>query len=82
MITIRAHDQRDGTKFDWLDSSHTFSFGDDRDPDHRGFRTLRVKSDETRLTIAGAEPPESRAIGRHAEAATYPYADVLVFDLA
>ena len=249
MITIRAHDQRGRTRFDWLDSSHTFSFGDYRDPDQMGFRTLRVinedyvepgrgfsphshrdmeiislvldgalehkdstgtssvirpgdvqrmsagtgithsewnhskteevhflqiwtvpdtrglppgyeqksipeetrrgrlvllasrdgrdgsvglhqdmalfgtrlapgqtvvhapgpgrrawvhlargagtlngrplvagdgaaASDETRLTIAGAEPPESRALGRHAEAAAYPYADVLVFDLA
>jgi len=46
MIAIRAHDQRGGTKFDWLDSSHTFSFGDYRDPDHVGFRTLRVINDD------------------------------------
>ena len=39
-------------------------------------------SDETKLTIAGAEPPKSGAIGRHAEAAAHPCADVLVFDLA
>jgi len=39
-------------------------------------------SDETRLTIAGAAPPKSNVLGRAAEAAAYPYADVLVFDLA
>jgi len=46
LIAIRAHGQRGGTKFDWLDSSHTFSFGDYRDPDHAGFRTLRVINDD------------------------------------
>ena len=38
--------------------------------------------DETRLTIAGAAAPVSDAHGRAAEAASYPWADVLVFDLA
>ena len=46
MITMRDHDRRGRTKFDWLDSSHTFSFGDYRDPDHMGFRTLRVINDD------------------------------------
>jgi quercetin 2,3-dioxygenase len=46
MITIRTHDRRGRTKFDWLDSSHTFSFGDYNDPDHMGFRTLRVINDD------------------------------------
>ena len=39
-------------------------------------------SAEKTLTIAGSAPPKSSATGRHAEAAAYPYADLLVFDLA
>jgi len=46
MITIRPHDARGKTKFDWLDSSHTFSFADYRDPEHMGFRSLRVINDD------------------------------------
>jgi len=46
MIAIRPHDERGRTRFDWLDSSHTFSFGDYNDPSHMGFRTLRVINDD------------------------------------
>src|SRR3989449_5175399 len=46
MITIRPHDERGRTRFDWLDSSHTFSFGDYHDPARMGFRTLRVINDD------------------------------------
>jgi redox-sensitive bicupin YhaK (pirin superfamily) len=46
VIRIRPHDQRGKTKFDWLDSSHTFSFADYRDPEHMGFRALRVINDD------------------------------------
>lgn len=46
MIGIRAHDARGRTKFDWLDSRHTFSFADYRDPEHMGFRSLRVINDD------------------------------------
>ncbi|PYT11652.1 MAG: quercetin 2,3-dioxygenase [Acidobacteria bacterium] len=46
MITIRPHDERGRTRFDWLDSSHTFSFGDYHDPTRMGFRTLRVINDD------------------------------------
>jgi hypothetical protein len=46
MIRIRPHGERGRTKFDWLDSSHTFSFADYRDPEHMGFRSLRVINDD------------------------------------
>src|SRR5262245_40127027 len=46
MITIRPHDERGKTRFDWLDSSHTFSFADYRDQHHMGFRSLRVINDD------------------------------------
>jgi len=46
MIVIRDRDTRDHTKIDWLDSRHTFSFGDYRDPNHMGFRSLRVINDD------------------------------------
>ena len=46
MIIIRPRDQRGRTALDWLDSAHTFSFGDYYDPAHMGFRALRVINDD------------------------------------
>jgi hypothetical protein len=46
MITIRPAAARGRTKIDWLDSRHTFSFGEYRDPAHMGLRTLRVINDD------------------------------------
>lgn len=46
MIEIRRSKDRGHTRTDWLESSHTFSFGDYRDPSRMGFRRLRVINDD------------------------------------
>ncbi len=46
MITRRPGRDRGRTSLDWLDSRHTFSFGDDYDPRQMGFRALRVLNDD------------------------------------
>lgn len=46
MITPRRSAYRGRTKIDWLDSRHTFSFGDYYDPGQMGFRTLRVINED------------------------------------
>lgn len=47
MFTVRRADDRGVTRFGgWLDSRHTFSFGDYFDPDHVQYRSLRVINDD------------------------------------
>jgi len=46
MIEIRRGEERGHTQWGWLDSWHTFSFGDYHDPDHMGFGALRVLNDD------------------------------------
>jgi len=46
MIEIRPADARGRTQGSWLDSRHTFSFGEYYDPEHVGFRALRVINDD------------------------------------
>src|SRR3954468_20415401 len=47
MITLRKASDRLHTQIGWLDSWHTFSFGEHYDPEHMGFRALRVINDDT-----------------------------------
>jgi redox-sensitive bicupin YhaK (pirin superfamily) len=46
MLSIRKAEARGRTDWGWLDSRHTFSFGEYHDPEHMGFRTLRVLNDD------------------------------------
>ena len=46
MIQRRPAEERGQTQWGWLDSRHTFSFGEYYDPRHMGFRALRVINDD------------------------------------
>ena len=46
MITLRPSAERLHTRLDWLDSRHTFSFGEHHDARFMGFRALRVINED------------------------------------
>lgn len=55
MITVRNADDRGPTQIGWLDSRHSFSFGEYYDPRFMGFRALRVIN-EDRVTPGAGFP--------------------------
>lgn len=79
MLTFRLAEDRGTVNFGWLDSRHTFSFGQYYDSRHMGFGPLRVINDDRVEPGAGddfaIESPETVTVTGTSDA------EVLLFDM-
>jgi redox-sensitive bicupin YhaK (pirin superfamily) len=73
MITVRPAAERGRTALDWLDSRHSFSFGDYFDPRHMHYGSLRVLNDDRVAPGAGFPPHPHRDM----EILTFPLSGAL-----
>lgn len=55
MFYYRPEAERGSSRFSWLETRHSFSFGHYYDPQHVGFSTLRVINDDKVAPAAGFE---------------------------
>jgi len=55
MISIKRNNERGHSQYGWLDSWHTFSFGEYYDPANKGVSVLRVINDDTVQPNSGFE---------------------------
>lgn len=53
MLTLRKREERGHVKLSWLDTYHSFSFGEYYNPRYMGFRALRVINDDRISPSAG-----------------------------